>query len=96
VAKITPDQETLDRLLAALFNEKTYRWGGRPRCLFMPGLGLRFEKGSSVVEMLLCFSCTDILITTIEGRSKSEEGENFNPGAAELTTIRDSMFGPQE
>lgn len=94
VAKITPDRATLGRLLAALFNEKTYSWGGGSRCLFMPGLGLRFEKGSSVVEILLCFSCTEVMITTIEGSSKSEVRETFRAGEAELAAIRDSMFGP--
>jgi hypothetical protein len=93
VAKSTPSRPVVDRLLAALLNENTYRWGGRTRCIFVPGLGFRFEKGSEAVEILFCFGCKDVNITTTDGEGTREVWERFEPGEAEIDAIGREALG---
>jgi hypothetical protein len=42
--------------------------GGPGACIFDPGLALRFYKGRDSVQMLVCFTCREVLFQSPSGR----------------------------
>ena len=50
-----------EELLRVLTDAKTYiRHSVPPDCLFRPGVAFRFTEGSTVGDLLVCFSCNEL------------------------------------
>lgn len=88
------DQEILGRseesvddlrldLKGALFDGKTYRFESRKLCAFEPGVAFRLHGGEhGVVEVLVCFSCDEVMLTWIpDGDEKPEPKHEDCDGA---------------
>ena len=54
---LTADQ--VRELQSLIFDATNYEFDSAKGCEFMPGVVFRFEKGSDLVDVLLCFSCDE-------------------------------------
>lgn len=76
--------------LAAVFQDPdTYDWQRAKSCEFRPGVGLRFARGASRVDLALCFEC-DMLTIHREGRRIGVE--DFDDARAPLVAIMQRTF----
>jgi hypothetical protein len=51
-----------DELKKVILDPETYDWYRAKGCDFRPGVGLRFMKDASRVELALCFECDELMI----------------------------------
>jgi hypothetical protein len=66
------DSDLATSIATALADPKVYGWDYSKACFFDPGVALRFTQGESVTEVLLCFSCDELLVVR-EGKALGKE-----------------------
>ncbi len=64
---VTLDAATMQQVRGMVTNPRSYN-GGPMVCIFSPGLALRFYKGKSKVQMLVCFMCHEVMFENAAGR----------------------------
>lgn len=47
--------------------------GGPMACLFDPGIALRFHKGAGSVQLLVCFTCNEVIFEDAQGHPLSDK-----------------------
>lgn len=87
----TPEDSVVAQLGDLLLSEDLYLFGAHTRCLFNPGVALRFEKGQAVVEALICFTCDEMLYTGVDGRDVMV---SFDPRAGDLRSVTRKALKP--
>jgi hypothetical protein len=81
-------KEFAGRLREVLFNDKTYLFDVAKLCIFDPGVAFRMRKGEVTVEVLLCFSCDEVLVLTSEGGKVARRShEDVDPMRAVLVKL---------
>jgi hypothetical protein len=81
-------KEFAGRLREVLFNDKTYLFDVAKLCKFDPGVAYRLRKGNVTVEVLLCFSCDEVLVLTLEGGKEVKRShEDVDPMRAVLVKL---------
>ncbi len=80
-------------LATILQDPDTYDWHRAKGCEFRPGVGLRFTRGASRVDIALCFEC-DML--TIHRHGKRIGVEDFDDARADLVAIAKRTFPDDE
>jgi hypothetical protein len=88
-AAVTVDAATSNRIADLLLDEASYYRGPPKKCLPMPGVQLRFERGTSVVSVLLCLECRILAVRGPGGRSDLDD---FDPAAPALLEIVKTLF----
>jgi hypothetical protein len=88
-AAVTVDAATSKRIADLLLDEASYYRGPPKKCLPMPGVQLRFERGTSVVSVLLCLECRILAVRGPGGRSDLDD---FDPVAPALLEIVKTLF----
>src|SRR3954469_12013382 len=78
------DAATSKRVADLLLDEASYYRGPPKQCLPMPGVQLRFERGTSVVSVLLCLECRILAVRGPGGRTGMDD---FDPAAPALLKI---------
>ena len=87
-----PD-ELVAELSAALISPDTYDWALAKICEFRPGVGLRFTREVSRVDIALCFEC-DML--TIHRHGKRIGSQNFDDARATFVNAVKRLFPDDE
>ena len=64
---------------------------GIKACIFTPGVAFRLRSGSDVLEILVCFSCGDLVTYSNRGRLPLPSGD-FTPGYVELSALAKVAF----
>jgi hypothetical protein len=64
---VTLDAATARELRTTMLSAKSYL-GGPTACLFQPALALRFHRRSDRVQVLVCFSCDELIFEKPGGR----------------------------
>jgi len=83
------DKDQLAKFTKVFKNPETYRFDVAKACIFGPGVIVRFTKGDSRVEVLLCFSCKELAIY-VDGK---ETGfEDFDGAKTELVALVKEIF----
>jgi RNA polymerase sigma factor (sigma-70 family) len=75
-------------LRATLFNEKTYLFEKSKDCKFTPEVGFRFRAGEESVDILLCFSCNQIRVLTMDGQGKETHFTQMDFDRARETWVK--------
>lgn len=88
-AAVTVDAATSKRVADLLLNEASYYRGPPKQCLPMPGVQLRFERGTSAVSVLLCLECR---ILAVRGPGGQTGMDDFDPAAPALLEIVKKLF----
>ncbi len=57
----------VERVIASILNQDTYR--ETTLCIFMPGILFRFVADESTFDFVVCFSCSDLLMSRDGNRS---------------------------
>ncbi len=81
ITEIGPDlsrteRRTAGRLLADSESYLPWEVAIQKLCLFSPRHGLRFHRGEDVVEVLICFDCSDVSLS--DPRTKQSGGGDFS------------------
>jgi len=76
----------LGRILA---HDATYLWDISKACEFRPGVAVRWERRSTTVDVLFCFSCDELEIYVDDD---PVGGEDFDPRRAEILRIVKQLF----
>jgi len=86
---VTVDAATSKRFADLLLDEASYYRGSPKQCLPMPGVELRFERGTSAVSVLLCLECRILAVRGPGGRTGMDD---FDPAAPALLEIVKTLF----
>jgi hypothetical protein len=73
------DAATTAELSSILLDPDTYDWQRAKGCDFTPGVGLRFVKDASRVEIALCFECDELMIWRMGRRVGMEDFDDARP-----------------
>jgi len=86
-------KEFARRLNGVLFDEDTYLFDIAKGCKFQPGVAFRIEKDRQSVIVLLCFSCDELRVLTLEGEKIVHTAhEDFDPARATLVKLSKEAF----
>lgn len=88
-APVALDAATAKRAADLLLDEASYYRGPPKACLPMPGVELRFERGTTVVRVLLCLECR---ILAVRGPGGRADMDDFDPAAPALLEIVKKLF----
>lgn len=82
------------KLAAILFDEKTYDFERAKRCGFEPGVGFRLWKDKDWVDLVLCFHCDELEISTIPPGEKERKSahEDFDAARPALVALCRAAF----
>jgi len=81
---VTVDSAAAKRLADLLLDEKSYYRGSPKQCLPMPGVQVRFERGTSVVSVLFCFECRILAVRGPGGRTGMDDFDSAAPALLEI------------
>ena len=73
------DAAAVQEMSSVLLDPDTYDWARAKGCDFMPGVGLRFVKDASRVEIALCFECDELMIFRMGRRVGMEDFDTARP-----------------
>ena len=90
VAVSAEDAKILDTILTS---PDTYDWHRAKGCIFTPGVGLRFARETSYLDIALCFACDELQIYR-EGRVVGME--DFDDARPQLLAIAKRLFPADE
>jgi hypothetical protein len=76
---VAVDTATSAELSSILLDPATYDWVRAKGCDFTPGVGLRFVKDASRVEIALCFECDELMIWRLGSRVGMEDFDDARP-----------------
>lgn len=87
-------KEFAGKLAAILFDDKTYDFDKAKRCEFSPGVGFRFWKDKDWVDLVICFSCDELEVSTIPPGEKDRKAsrEDCDSARAALVALAKSAF----
>jgi hypothetical protein len=88
-APVALDAAAAQRVKDLLLDEASYYRGPPKKCLPMPGVQLRFERGTSAVSVLLCLECR---ILAVRGPDGHVGMDDFDPAAPALLAIVQKLF----
>lgn len=86
---VIADAATVKEVTALLLDPETYDWYRAKGCDFRPGVGLRFVRDASRVEIAVCFECDEIKIWRM-GRTVGME--DFDAARPRLVAIAKRLF----
>jgi hypothetical protein len=86
---VAVDAATAAELSSILLDPDTYDWVRAKGCEFRPGVGLRFVKDASRVEMALCFECDELMIWRLGRRIGMED---FDAARPRLVAVVKKLF----
>ena len=66
------ETEQINRLQKLIFNDRSYNFETRKRCMFQPGIGYEFVKTDKKAYVILCFTCNEIMFA-IGNNTKVED-----------------------
>lgn len=89
---VAVDAASAQELTSVLLDADTYDWLRAKGCDFQPGVGLRFVKEASRVEVVLCFSCDELMIFRHGQRVGMED---FDAARPRLVAVAKRLF-PQD
>lgn len=72
-----------------LLDDATYLWDSAKHCEFAPGVALRATRGTTVVDVLVCFSCDEVEIW-VDGAKRGHE--DTDPRRADLVRVAKRLF----
>jgi hypothetical protein len=76
------------RLVTVLGNPEHYLWDAGKACKFDPGVGMRFSKNGTHVDLVFCFTCDQLLLVAGEHKRL----EDTDPARGELLRIMKEVF----
>lgn len=82
------------RLREVLTDEGTYVWDSGKGCDFDPGVGYRVWKGEQRIEVVLCFSCDQLVVFSpkaADGSVRSASAD-FDPARPALVKLAKEAF----
>lgn len=85
---VTVDPATARQLADALLDEKSYYRGPPKACKPMPGVRVRFTRGSEVVSILFCLECSTIMIKSGERGG----GDDYDPAKSGIVAAMKKIF----
>ena len=88
-APVTLDAATAQRIKDLLLDEKSYYRGPPKKCLPMPGVQMRFDRGTSSASVLFCLECR---ILFVRGPGGQVGMDDFDPAAPALLEIVKKLF----
>ena len=88
-AAVTVPPEDVALLSRVLLSADTYDWHRAKSCEFRPGVGLRFERAATLMDLALCFEC-DMLTIHRDGRRIGVE--DFDAARPELVRLAKRLF----
>ena len=82
------------KIAAIVFDEKTYDWEKAKKCKFEPGVGFRLWREKDWVDIVLCFHCDELEISTIPPgeRERKTAHEDFDAARAALVKLCKEAF----
>ena len=86
---VVVDAATVAELSSILLDADTYDWMRAKGCDFQPGVGLRFVKDASRVEIALCYECDELMIFRIGRRVGMED---FDAARPRLVAVAKKLF----
>ena len=86
---VTLDAQTAAELTAILTSPDTYLWDSAKGCEFDPGVAIRFTDDAGSTDVLLCFSCDEMVI--VRG-GKRIGGEDTDSARKKLVAIAQRLF----
>lgn len=86
---VVVDDATATELSAILLDPDSYDWPRAKGCEFRPGVGVRYTREVSRVDLALCFSCDELAIHR-QGRRVGVE--DFDAVRPELVAIVKRLF----
>lgn len=86
---VAVDAAAVAELSSVLLDAGTYDWFRAKGCEFTPGVGLRFVKDASRVEIVLCFSCDELMIFRHGRRIGMED---FDAARPRLLAVAKRLF----
>ena len=66
------ETEQINRLQKLIFNDQSYNFETRKRCMFQPSIGYEFVKTDKKAYVILCFTCNEIMFA-IGNNTKVED-----------------------
>lgn len=87
-------KEFAGKIAAIVFDEKTYDFEKGKKCMFEPGVGFRLWKDKDWVDVVLCFHCDELEISTIPPGEKERKSahEDFDAARAVLVKLCKEAF----
>jgi hypothetical protein len=76
------------KIAAIVFDEKTYDWEKAKRCMFEPGVGFRLWREKDWVDVVICFHCDEIEISTIPPGEKDRKVSHEDCDAARAALVK--------
>lgn len=86
---VAVDAATAAELSSILLDAATYDWLSAKGCEFTPGVGLRFVRDASRVEIALCFECDELMVFRMERRVGMED---FDAARPRLVAVAKRLF----
>jgi hypothetical protein len=83
-------ERDVNELVQALKNPQTYMWDDNWLCIMIPGVGIRFQSQSRVVDLVFCFYCGRVEVYA-DGNGVGSV-DLLRPGNRELSRIMKSIF----
>lgn len=77
------------RVADVLQSDGTYLWDVAKACEFVPGVALRYRRGETTGDVLICFSCDEIEIRDGAGHRGHED---VDPRRADLVAVAKALF----
>lgn len=75
---------------AALLAEEKYSPGGTTKCSFLPAVGFLIGKDTNSVQVLVCFQCSEVLITS--EREQNHHFLRFDTSREQLVQVAKQAF----
>jgi hypothetical protein len=78
------DESTSSELSAILLDPDSYDWQRAKGCEFRPGVGVRYTREVSRVDLALCFECDELTIHRQGRRVGVEDFDAVRPGLVSI------------
>lgn len=86
---VTIKQEFRAQLSEILIGPDTYLWNEAKACEFVPGIALQLTGDNVKVDILICFSCDELVFYT-DGKLAGHE--DFDPRRSDLLRLAKKLF----
>jgi hypothetical protein len=87
--------DTARKIAAILLDPDSYDRAYEMDCVFEPGYALRFERGSDVVDVIICFKCSDLDIVPAKSLREKTATQPFGRVAKSLYGVVSEVFPEQ-
>ena len=86
---VAVDAATVAELSSVLLDPETYDWHRAKGCELRPGVGLRFVRDASRVDIALCFECDELVVWRLGQRIGIED---FDAARPRLVAVAKRLF----